>query len=111
MTISKLKIDPTNPDFLEIGRINPAQVDATTDEEILQQQSMDDAEAIQEVAKFVRRLRSRLGLSQEEFSRLINVSVDTVCSWEQGEHYPIGTAQALLKVLDRFPEQVLAALS
>jgi putative transcriptional regulator len=111
MKVSRLKIDLANPNFFEIGRIDPVRVDATTDEEIAQQQSMDEAEAIQEVAKFVRRLRSRLGLSQVEFSRLIGVSVDTVNNWEHGKRYPVGTAKALLKVLDRFPEQVLAVLS
>ena len=46
-----------------------------------------------------------------EFSELISVSVDTVNSWEHGKRYPVEVAKALLKVLDRFPEKVLAVLS
>ncbi|MBD2148879.1 type II toxin-antitoxin system MqsA family antitoxin [Pseudanabaena sp. FACHB-1277] len=111
MKMTMLRIDPTDPDFLDIGRIDPVQVDATTDEQIALQQAVDDGEAMQEMAKFVRRVRSRLGLSQVEFSRLISVSVNTVNNWEHGKRYPVGTAKALLKILDRFPEQVLAVLS
>ena len=68
-------------------------VDATTDEEIALQPTIDDAETMQEMAKFVRRVRSRLGGSRVEFSRLINVSVDTVKSmasaiqWQQLRHF------------------------
>ena len=111
MKMTRLRIDPVDTAFFEVGRIDPVRVDATTDEEIGLQQSIDDAETMQEMAKFVRRVRSRLGLSQVEFSRLISVSVDTVNSWEHGKRYPVGTAKALLKVLDRLPEQVLAVLS
>ena len=111
MKMTKLRIDNADIDFSRVGRIDSMRVDVTTDQEIDLQISMDEAEAMQEMAKFVRRLRSRLGLSQVKFSRLINVSVDTVSSWENGDRYPVGTAQALLKVLDRFPEQVLAVLS
>lgn len=111
MKMTRLRIDPAHTDFLQIGRIDPVRVDATTDEEIALQQAIDDAETMQEMAKFVRRVRSRLGLSQVEFSRLISVSVDTVSSWEHGKRYPVGAAKSLLKVLDRLPEQALAVLS
>ena len=49
-------------------------------------------------------------LSQAEFSRRINVSLETVSNWEQGKRSPSGAAQALLKVLDKAPEAALAAL-
>lgn len=111
MTMTRLRIDPADTGFFEVGRIDPVRVDATTDEEIGLQQSIDDAETMKEMAKFVRRVRSRLGLSQVEFSRLISVSVDTVSSWEHGKRYPVGAAKSLLKVLDRLPEQALAVLS
>jgi len=70
----------------------------------------DEAEAMQDAAKYTRRIRSRLGLSQAEFSRRINVSLDTIRNWEQGKRSPTGAAKALLKVLDRAPEAALAAL-
>ena len=78
MKMTRLTIDPADTDFLQIGRIDPVPVDTTTDQEIALQQAIDNAETMEEIAKFVRRVRSRLGVSRVEFSRLINVSVDTV---------------------------------
>lgn len=52
----------------------------------------------------------RLGLSQAEFSRRIEVSLETIRNWEQGKRCPTGIAKALLKVLDRAPEAALVAL-
>ena len=63
-----------------------------------------------EAAKFARRVRRRLGLSQAEFSHRIDVSIDTIRNWEQGKRCPTGAAKALLKVLDKAPEAALAAL-
>ncbi len=111
MEVTSHRIDRDDVDVLQVGRIDTVRVDGTTDQEIALQISMDEAEAMQEMAKFVRRVRSRLGLSQVEFSQLISVSVDMVSNWEHGKRYPVGTARALLKLLDRFPEQALAVLS
>jgi putative transcriptional regulator len=63
-----------------------------------------------DAARFARRVRQRLGLSQAEFSRRIDVPLDTIRNWEQGKRYPTGAAKALLKVLDRAPELALDAL-
>ena len=93
------------------GRIDPERVDATSEEQIAAQQASDDAQARQEAAKFARRVRKRLGLSQAEFSARIDVSIDTVRNWEQGKRCPTGAAKALLKVLDKAPEAALTALS
>jgi len=67
-------------------------------------------EAMQDAAKFARRVRRRLGLSQAAFSQRIDVSLDTIRNWEQGKRCPTGAAKALLKVLDKAPEAALAAL-
>ena len=71
----------------------------------------DEAQAMHDAARYARRIRSRLGLGQAEFSRRINVPLETVRNWEQGKRSPSGAAQALLKVLDQAPEAALAALS
>ena len=63
-----------------------------------------------DVAKYARRVRKRLGLSQLEFSHRIDVSLDTIRNWEQGKRCPTGAAKALLKVLDKAPEAALQAL-
>ena len=110
MKTVRVTIDPTVPASLAIGRIDTARVDATTEEEIATQQAADEAEAMQDAAKFARRVRKRLGLSQAEFSQRIDVPLDTIRNWEQGKRCPTGAAKALLKVLDKAPEAALAAL-
>ncbi|PUE11104.1 XRE family transcriptional regulator [Limnohabitans sp. T6-5] len=93
-----------------IGRINVAQVDATTEAQITLQKAQDEALAMQDAAKFARRVRRRLGFSQAEFATRIDVSLETIRNWEQGKRSPTGAAKALLKVLDKAPEAALAAL-
>lgn len=110
MKTVRMTIDPTAPSTLTKGRIDPARVDATTEADIAAQMVADEAESIQDAAKFARRVRKRLGLSQAEFSHRIDVSLDTIRNWEQGKRCPTGAAKALLKVLDKAPEAALAAL-
>src|SRR5262245_51353062 len=89
-------------------RTDWARVDATTEAEIERQAAFDDAEAAKDAATWVRRVRRRAGLSQAEFARRIGISVATVRGWEQGKLLPQGAARALLRVIDRVPEAVLA---
>jgi len=88
-------------------RTDWARVDATNEVEIERQAASDDAEAAKDAA-WVRRVRRRAGLSQAEFARRIGISVATVRGWEQGKLLPQGAARALLRVIDRVPEAVLA---
>ncbi|WP_022947249.1 helix-turn-helix domain-containing protein [Methylohalobius crimeensis] len=111
MKTVRVKIDPAAPDFLTTGRIDAARVDATTEADIAAHKASDDAEAMLDSARFIRRVRKRLGLSQAEFSERINVPLDTIRNWEQGKRCPTGAALALLKVLDKAPEAALAALN
>jgi len=90
--------------------MDAARLDATSEADIAAQQRVDDVEAMQDVAKYARRVRKRLGLSQLEFSHRIDVSLDTIRNWEQGKRCPTGAAKALLKVLDKAPEAALQAL-
>jgi putative transcriptional regulator len=110
MKTVRVTIDPAIPATMALGRIDTARVDATTEEDIAKQEAADEAESMQNAAKFARRVRRRLGLSQAEFSQRINVSLDTIRNWEQGKRCPTGAAKALLKVLDKAPEAALAAL-
>ncbi|WP_233203632.1 DNA-binding transcriptional regulator [Limnohabitans sp. B9-3] len=86
-------------------------MDGTRDADIAAQQSLDDAEGMGDAAKFARRVRRRLGLTQLEFSQRIDVSLDTIRNWEQGKRCPTGAAKTLLKILDRAPEATLAVLT
>jgi len=110
MKTVRVKIDPAIAATMALGRIDTARVDATTEEDIAKQVAADEAESMQDAAKFARRVRRRLGLSQAEFSQRIDVSLDTIRNWEQGKRCPTGAAKALLKILDKAPEAALAAL-
>jgi putative transcriptional regulator len=58
-----------------------------------------------------RRVRARTQLTQAEFAMRIGVPIETVRNWEQGKRTPRGPARALLRVIDRAPDVVFAALS
>jgi putative transcriptional regulator len=105
-----VKIDPALLASLPKGRVDVARLDATNERHIGLQMIADDAEAMQDAAKFARRVRKRLGLSQLEFSHRIDVSLETIRNWEQGKRCPTGAAKALLKILDKAPEAALSAL-
>lgn len=110
MKTVRMKIDPAVPATLKKGRFDAARVDATTEEQIHAQMVADEHEAMLDAAKFARRVRKRLGLSQAELSLRIEVSIETIRNWEQGRRSPTGAAKALLKILDRAPEASLSAL-
>ena len=48
--------------------------------------------------------RQSVNLTQKEFARLLNVSVDSVQDWEQGRRSPRGAARTLLRVVHEHPE-------
>ena len=110
MKTVRVTIDPDRRSRLPKGRIDKARVDATTQAEIARQAASDEAQAMQDAARFARRVRKRLGFSQAEFAERIDVSLDTIRNWEQGKRSPTGAAKALLKVLEKAPEAALAAL-
>jgi len=111
MKKTRVKIDLNRVSSLPKGRVDKRRLDATTEREIVLQQKADDVDALLDAAKFARRVRKRLGLTQLEFSNRIDVSLDTIRNWEQGKRCPTGAAKALLKILDKSPESALLALS
>lgn len=48
--------------------------------------------------------RQSVNLTQKEFARLLNVSLDSVQDWEQGRRSPRGAAKTLLQVAKQHPE-------
>ena len=111
MSTTRIRIDPADPSTVPAGRIDPAKVDATTEAEIALQAREDEAAALQDMARYTRRVRRRLGLSQTELARRIAVSPETIRNWEQGKRCPTGAARALLRVLDKAPETALRVLT
>ena len=56
-------------------------------------------------------LRTRLGLTQEQFAARFGFSVATLRHWERGDRSPNGAALVLLNVIDKNPSAVMQALS
>jgi putative transcriptional regulator len=108
MKLKQVAIDPRQGS--RIGRFDAARVDGTTEADIERHAADDDRDAMQDAAQFARRVRQRLGLSQTEFARRIDVSADTIRKWEQGKRSPTGAAKALLRLLYRAPELALQTL-
>ena len=53
--------------------------------------------------------RKSVRMTQKEFARLLDVSVDSIQDWEQGRRSPRGAAKTLLRVAQDHPE-ILAKL-
>jgi putative transcriptional regulator len=58
----------------------------------------------------VRAIRTRLGMTQQEFAGRFGFSVNTLRHWEQGKRRPEGPTRAYLLVIDRAPRAVQKAL-
>ena len=59
----------------------------------------------------VKRVRSNLGMSQNEFASAFGISVSTLRHWERGDRVPHGPALVLLNIVEKEPEAVLKALA
>jgi putative transcriptional regulator len=57
MKTVRVKIDPHNPATLPVGRVDRQILDSTTELQLAAQQRIDDAEAMQDSAKFARHKR------------------------------------------------------
>ena len=109
MKTVRFKLD-TAVQQMPAGRVNMRKLKGTSEADLEAQQRVDDDAAAHDAALFAQRVRKRLGLTQLEFSRRIDVSLDTIRNWEQGKRSPTGAARALLRVLDKAPEASWMAL-
>jgi DNA-binding transcriptional regulator YiaG len=56
-------------------------------------------------------LRNRLGLDQAEFARRFRMGLDSLKNWELGRGVPDDTARVYLRVIERNPDAVAAAIA
>ena len=59
----------------------------------------------------VRKIRTRLGLSQETFAATYGFALSAVRDWEQGRRRPERSARILLRIVEKEPEAVTRALA
>jgi len=59
----------------------------------------------------VKKIRRRLGLSQEAFAQKYGFALSAVRDWEQGRRKPERSARILLKIVALEPEAVTRALA
>jgi DNA-binding transcriptional regulator YiaG len=59
----------------------------------------------------IKRIRESQNLSQPEFAILYGLELDTLRNWEQGRNVPDRSTMVLLKVIERYPDAVLEALT
>lgn len=58
----------------------------------------------------VKKVRAKVGMSQNEFASAFGISVSTLRHWERGDRSPQGPALVLLNVVAKEPQAVLNAL-
>ncbi len=58
----------------------------------------------------VRKIRVKLGLTQQAFAAKFGFSINTLRHWEQGKRVPEGPTRAYLLVIARAPKAVQKAL-
>ena len=58
----------------------------------------------------VKAIRNDMGLTQAMFAAQFGFSINTLRNWEQGKRKPDPAARAYLRVIERVPNAVLAAL-
>ncbi len=59
----------------------------------------------------VKNIRTKIGMTQNEFASAFGISVSTLRHWERGDRTPQGPALVLLNVVAKEPKAVLKALS
>lgn len=59
----------------------------------------------------IRRVRTRLKVSQPVFAGMLNVSSSTVQAWEQGVREPDGASLRLLEIAENHPAAILKSVT
>ena len=76
-----------------------------TDEELKQFKRVHPPQKVD-----VKRVRTKLRLTQEEFAHYFGVIIITIQEWEQGRRIPTATARNFLKVIEHEPLAVQRVL-
>ena len=93
-----------------------AKVAATTDADIRRHQLEDGEDPDASLPPLcplpnVRKIRTRLDMTQEVFAKVIGVPVATVRNWEQSRTTMDPAVRSLLRIVEREPDAALRALA
>ncbi len=59
----------------------------------------------------IRAVRRKAQMSQAQFARAFNLSIDTIKGWEQGKRKPDTAATNYLRIIDADPDYVLRTIA
>jgi len=59
----------------------------------------------------IKQIRTKLSMSQREFSDRFGIPIETIRHWEQGRRQPDRAAMAFYRMLDKQPEAALQAFA
>ncbi len=54
----------------------------------------------------IKAIRTKTGLSQQQFADKLNISSRTLQNWEQGTRHPTGASITLMRLLDKQPDLI-----
>ncbi len=99
----------TGTDWAKVAALTPEQVHAAALSDPDAQPLPRDMRGFTRIVN-VRRLRERLGLTQEVFAERYRIPLGTLRDWEQRRKFPDAPARAYLMVIEKNPEAVAAML-
>ena len=97
-------------------KVDLAKVAATREEDIARHMREDGEDPEAALGTFIEevppaRIRARIGMTQVEFARILQIPVATLRNWEQGRVRIDPAARALFRILSRDPQHALKALA
>jgi putative transcriptional regulator len=116
MRTVRTKLDPRKPGcgkthFSKLRRLSEKEIQrralSDPDAQPLSRRELAELEPIPDV----KTIRECLDLSQAEFSHRFRLSLRTVQDWEQGRFEPDQASRTLLRLIERIPREVEAALA
>ena len=104
-------LPPSDTDWATVDAMSDGEVERRALADPDAQPLTDEQLAQTRPVPSVKRLRERLGMTQQQFSAAFALPVGTVRDWEQGRKRPDAPARALLRVIEREPEAARGALA
>jgi putative transcriptional regulator len=112
VTVTRKPGDPlpdTGTDWAKVAALTPEQIHAAALSDPDAQPLPRDMRGLTRIPN-VKKLREKLGLTQEEFAATYRIPVGTLRDWEQRRKFPDAPARAFLLVIEKNPEGVAALL-